>query len=444
MTVRRSLLVVATAAMVVAATAVPASASESRARTTRVSVSSTGEQGNGRSFGLFISAGGRYVAFDSEATNLVPGDTNGWSDVFLRDRRTGTTSLVSVSSTGTQGDFPSSGPSVSADGRYVVFVSLATNLVPGDTNGAFDVFVRDRWAGTTRRVSVSSAGAQGDNASFGGVISTDGRYVAFISAASNLVPGDTNGVTDAFVRDLRTGTTTRVNVSDTGAQANGGTVSRIAITPGGRYVGFSSDASNLVPGDTNGAVDVFVRDRRAGTTTRVNVSSTGAEAAAGSFSGEVSFSDNGRYVGFSSDAGNLVPGDTNGLGDVFVRDRRTGTTSLISVSLAGTVGNSASSEPALSADGRFVAFNSFASDLVPGDTNGRFDVFVRDRRAGTTILVSVSNTGEQGNANSANPSITANGRDIAFYSDASNLVPGDTNGVGDVFVRHLGGRSQDD
>ncbi len=242
--------------------------------TTRVSVNSTGAQGNGHSAYPSISADGRFVAFASGASNLVPGDTGYW-DVFVHDRQTGTTTRVSVSSTGTQSNDNSGDPSISADGLYVAFTSSAQNLIPGDTNGRADVFVHDRQTGTTTRVSVNSTGTQGDFNSWRPAISANGRYVAFISDATTLVPGDTNGRADVFVHDRQTGATTRVSVSSAGIQGDGFVEgsSTPSISADGRFVAFASGASNLVPGDTNNQKDVFVHDRQTGATTRVSVSS---------------------------------------------------------------------------------------------------------------------------------------------------------------------------
>jgi len=223
----------------------------------RVSVASGGTQGNGDSGCPSISADGRYVAFQSYASNLVPGDTNEVGDVFVHDRLTGQTTRVSVASDGTEGNDYSRRPSISADGRYVAFASLASNLVPGDTNGTWDVFVHDRLTGQTTRVSVASGGAQGNSGSWCPSISADGRYVAFQSYASNLVPGDTNGVLDVFVHDRLTGQTTRVSVASDGTQGDSYSFGS-SISADGRYVAFSSLASNLVPGDTNDKPDIFV------------------------------------------------------------------------------------------------------------------------------------------------------------------------------------------
>ena len=319
--------------------------------TERVSVSSDGAQGNKDSFGSpAISSSGRFVAFKSDATNLVPGDTNRYEDVFVHDRKTGNTRRVSVTSGGAQGNGSSFEPVISAGGRFVAFGSFATNLVPGDTNDYEDVFVHDRRTGKTWRVSVSSGGSQGNVYSYGPAISPGGRFVAFSSSATNLVPRDTNDSGDVFVHDRRTGTTERVSVSSDGAQGNQQS-SQPAISPGGRFVAFSSQATKLVPGDTNRWDDVFVHDRRTGTTERVSVSSGGAQGNKGS--GSPTISPGGRFVAFSSAATNLVPGDTNGLIDVFVRDRRTGTTERVSVGSGGTQGDHGGGGPAaISSDGR--------------------------------------------------------------------------------------------
>jgi Tol biopolymer transport system component len=426
----------ATVGILAIAVLLAAAASAQPGTTERASVSSSGEQGNDLSGSPSISADGRFVAFSSYASNLVPGDTNGDLDVFVRDRELGTTERVSLSPIGDQGDGDSYYPSISADGRFVAFQSSASSLVPGDTNGVVDVFVRDRQLGTTERVSVSSSGGQGNNESGYPSISADGRFVAFQSYASNLVPGDTNGRADVFVRDRQLETTERVSLSSSGEQGNSESW-YLSISADGRFVAFQSSASNLVPGDTNVDHDVFVRDRQLGTTGRVSVSSSGEQ---GNYAASryPSISADGRFVAFSSYAPNLVPGDTNGTHDVFVRDRELGTTERVSLSSSGEQGNSQSWDPSISADGRFVAFFSWASNLVPGDTNGYLDAFVRDRELGTTERVSLSSSGEQGNDISGwfyALSVSANGRFVAFRSDASNLVAGDTNGYRDVFVR---------
>jgi Tol biopolymer transport system component len=375
----------------------------------RVSLATDGTQGDSDSSGNdspSISADGRYVAFDSLSSNLVPGDTNGFSDVFVRDRQTNTTTRVSLATDGTQGDSYSDNPSISADGRYIAFRSNASNLVPGDTNGTEDIFVRDRQTNTTTRVSVASDGTQGNDFSDNPSISADGRYVAFESYASNLVPGDTNATYDIFVRDRQTNTTTRVSVASDGTQGNNGS-SYPSISADGRYVAFASIAGNLVPGDTNGLYDIFVRDRQTNTTTRVSVATDGTQG--NDYSLNPHISADGRYIAFESAASNLVPGDTNGTNDIFVRDRQTNTTTRVNVASDGTQGNGYSAFSSISADGRYVAFASYANNLVPGDTNGAYDVFVATLSLPPAHAMSISpNQGTQGQTLD-NVIITGNG-----------------------------------
>jgi len=227
------------------------------AGTTRVSVNSVDAEVDGSSERPSISSDGRYIVFGSEATNLVAGDTNATNDIFLHDTQTGATTRVSVDSVGAEADGSSEEPSISSDGRYVVFNSEATNLVAGDTNAAQDIFVHDTQTGATTRVSVNSVGAEANDRSIVSHISSDGRYVVFNSEATNLVAGDTNAARDIFVHDTQTGATTRVSVNSVGAEANDRS-ERPSISSDGRYVVFSSEATNLVAGDTNGVDDIFI------------------------------------------------------------------------------------------------------------------------------------------------------------------------------------------
>lgn len=408
------------------------------AATDRASVSSTSAEGNDlSSFGAISSdaAGARYVTFESRATNLVAGDTNGVADIFLRDRQTGTTTRVSVNSAGVQSDGTSSKPRVSSDGRYVVFSSRGTNLAGApDPEFDLDVFVRDTVSGTTSCASVTPAGVPGNDQSFYPSITSDGRYVVFHSAASDLVAGDTNGQWDVFVRDLVAGTTERVSVSSSGAQANG--ISQFGrISDDGRYVVFISNATNIVAGKTNTYFEVFLRDRVAGTTTRIT-NATSGEVNADSYA-VPEISGNGDFVVFSSWASNLVAGDTNALYDAFLWNRVQGTILRVNVASDGTQANARvyNEGMGVSNDGRYVVYSSAATNLVAGDTNGVEDVFVRDTALGTTTRVSVDGSGAQGNGASLRPLISADGRRIVFESAASNLVSGDTNGAIDVFVR---------
>jgi Tol biopolymer transport system component len=403
--------------------------------TTRVSVDSFGVQGNDWSWHRpSLSADGRYVAFMSRASNLVPGDTNRTDDVFVHDRQTGETRRVSVNSFGVEGNDQSWNPAISGDGRHVAFVSEASSLVPADTNERCDVFVHDRQTRHTERVSVDSSGVQANDWSgFSYIsISGDGWCVAFSSPASNLVAGDDNDKEDVFVHDRQTGETTRASVDSSGLQSNDESWDA-TLSWSGRHVEFTSQASNLVLGDTNDVWDVFVRDRVAGETTRVSVATSGVQG--GDFSWDASLSPDGRYVAFTSWASNLVANDTNASSDVFVHDRQTGETVRVSVDSAGGQANYTSGAPSISAGGLRVAFTSQASNLVPADTNGDTDLFVHDRYLGQTTRASVDSSGAQANSVSWVGSISAHGRYVAFESTASNLVPGDTNDVPDIYVR---------
>jgi len=387
-------------------------------------------QANGGSDGPSLSADGRYVAFSSAASNLVSGDTNSARDIFVRDRKLHKTYRVSVSTTGVQANGDSDLPSISADGRYVAFVSIASNLVPNDTNGLSDIFVRDRTLHTTTRVSTGALG-QSDGASYDPSISSDGRYIAFDSGADNLVSGDTNTSSDVFVRDRVLHKTFRSSISTAGVQGNEGSIDP-SISADGRYVAFDSGATTLVAGDTNGAEDIFVRDRTLHTTTRVSAGALGQSDGA---SYDPSISSDGRYVAFASSADNLVSGDTNTHEDVFVRDRTLHKTFRSSISSAGLQADADCFGASISGGGRFVIFTSAALNLVPPGTNGFDDVFVRDRTLHKTLLVSVGPGGLQEDAGSGAGVVSSGGRYVGFWSDADNLVSSDTNGVADVFAR---------
>lgn len=423
--------------------------------TARVSVDSRGNQGYATSHSPAISANGRYVAFASEAM-LVDDDTNGGdenSDIYVHDRQSGQTTRMSVDSAGGQINGWAWRPTISGDGRYVAFQSDSDDLDGGYPNGLDDVFVHDRQTGETHLVSADAAGHPGNHASWAAALSANGRYVAFASNASNLVGGDTQtceddyygtiSCPDIFVRDLQTGQTSRVSLSTAGEQGNAESYNP-DISPDGQYVAFQSSASNLVAGDTNGTVDVFVHDRQTGETTRVSLNSAGAQGTGDSE--DPAISADGRYVAFGSYASNLVSGDTQtckvGSGsancpDIFVHDRQTGRTTRVSVDSASNQANAASYEPAISADGQYVGFYSGANNLVPGDTNDAGDVFVHDRYTGQTRRVSVGPGGRQGVGGAAgSPVFSADGRYVAFDSSAKNLVPGDL-GDHDVFVHDL-------
>lgn len=402
----------------------------------RVSLTDNESQPNGFSDWPTLSEDSRYIAFNSYATDLVAGDTNGFSDSFVRDIQTGITRRVSITSSGGQGNAHSYDTIMSANGRYATFLSLASNLVPQiDVNGTYDVFVYDLQTGTTTAVSVGTNNRLGSSgaSSYHQTISADGRYIAFNSSMPNLISGDTNSRSDIFVRDMQTGLMRRVSVGPNGLQSNGHSY-YTGMSQDGRFITFHSAATNLVPGDTNGRNDIFVHDVQTGQTTRVSVTSSGAQSQGGD-SLYPSISADGRFVAFRSAAANLVPGDGNQSWDIFLHDRQTGTTSLVSASSEGEIADHDSLKPSISGDGRFVVFDSYAANLVPGDTNAQGDIFVRDTILGTTRRVSVASNGAEGIGGEAMyPTISVTGEFIAFKSAATNLVPGDTNGVADIFI----------
>jgi len=420
-----SILTVAVASIATPALAAP--------NTVRPSISNNEVQANGSSTFSAVSQDGRYVAFDSSANNLIGLDSNAASDIFVRDRRADTTRRVSIRSNGTQANGASQTPAMSNSGRFVAFSSSASNLVPGDTNATVDIFVHNRKTGKTTRVSTLSNGDEANGASSLPRISADGRFVSFESSANNLVPGDGNGTTDIFVKDRNTGRTRRVSLRSNGAQGNG--PSTVAdISPNGRYVTFQSTATNLVNGDTNATGDVFLHDRNNKKTKLASLGSAGQGTLQSLFP---SVSSDGQ-VAFASASSNLVGGDTNATFDIFVRNTRDNIIRRVSINTAGVQGNGQSPtawRPQISGQGRYVAFESNATNLVQNDTNGVSDVFVRDRKKDKTKRVSVRFDGSQGNNASFIPDITDNGRFIVFTSLATNLVVGDSNGTNDVFLR---------
>lgn len=404
-----------------------------------------------------MSANGRYVAFVSDATNLAANDNNNASDVFVRDRLTGQTILVSVNATGTgTADQFSNGPTITPDGRFVVFLSASSNLVTDDAAQLIheDVYIRDLQLGTTKLVSRNFAGAGRGNGSSGSFdalsISDDGRYVVFTSFATDLTAfTDNNNQQDVFVRDLQTNTTKLVSVNKD-ATGPGNNVSKVGvITPDGRFVAFISQARDLTAIDTPGQ-QVFIRDLQTNTTKLVtpNFSGTGASSGGADPTGDrnLAISDDGRFVAFVSDSSNLVPNDTGSTRDIFVRDNQLETTFMVNVANNGlppTTGNSG--RFAMTPDGRYITFVSGCDTLVNNDSNQQQDVFVRDLQTNTTTLISVNQNGVAGGNGQADgffvslfvrPSISDDGRYVSFGSSAANLTSTpDTNNSLDIFVR---------
>lgn len=401
----------------------------------RASLDAAGLESDNHSGSFALSRDGRFVVFSSAATNLVQNDTNGREDVFVRDRLLNTIERVSVDSAGVEGDLQSNQATISADGRFVVFSSWAANLVPNDANNTNDVFLRDRSLGTTTRISVNASGAEGDSGSYQPAFTSNGRWITFLSSATNLVPGDVNDARDVFLYDRETGALELESISTSGVQGNawaGGSSGGPFASADGRYVVFQSPATNMVTGDTNGFTDVFVRDRVLATTTRVTFGVGGAQVNAAV--DVTSITADARFIGLVSLASNLVPGDTNGQFDSFVLDRTTGVTERVSVSSNGAEALGSSWACMLSEDGRYAVFSDTAANLVPNDTNGMRDVFRRDRVAQTTALVSRSLTGQPSNDHCVYPAISGDGLTAGFGSAASTLVFGDMNGFIDVFV----------
>lgn len=390
---------------------------------TRVSVDSSGGQANAYSYSGQISADGRFVAFDSDANNLVPNDTNNFSDVFLRDRQLGTTVRVSVDANGAETNNGSGAPAVSADGRFVAFESDATNLIAGDTNGFTDIYLKDMQTGAVTRVSVDSSGAQADNNSSSPSISGDGRYVAFATDADNLAPNDVNGVRDIIVRDVQGGVTMRASVD-----ANATSFDPV-ISLDGRFVAFSSSATNLVGGDTNGKTDVFVFAIQTGQVTRESINTNGEQG--DQDSSYPAISGDGRYLAFASGSTNFMTEDTNQQTYAYVRDRQLGTLTLASVDdgfpMLGHVYGIV-----ISANGRYLVFDFDQW----GDGAPQTEFYLHDRETNQTISTGLKSTID-GFGGPIGPSLSSDGLLLAFASSAANLVSNDTNGMRDIFVKEL-------
>lgn len=399
--------------------------------TTRVSVDDAGLQGMQSSGNPVITPDGRYVAFQSDAA-FVPADTNGMTDVYVHDRLLGTTELVSWTYLNTISTGRALEPCISADGQRIAFYSAATDLVPNpDANGSFDVFLRDRTLGTTELISVSLTGAAGDQYSFFPDISGDGRYIVYESRATDLVTGDTLGVSDVFRRDLLTNTTDRVSVGPGGVEANNYS-SRPAISADGHSVAFESQATNLGPPDTGPTRDIYVRNYAMGSMVMASLKSTGGQSIFGSANPDIS--GDGTVVVFEGNG--LVPNDTNGATDVHLRDFVLGKTTRVSTSSIGTEAHGYSVTPSISDNGRFVAFKCSAKDILfpKAPTQPYTQIYVKDRKYGSTGLISANPTGDYGAHISETPAISADGQWVAFGSYASDLVPGDSNDVRDIFV----------
>ncbi|RJQ46131.1 MAG: hypothetical protein C4534_03225 [Gaiellales bacterium] len=405
------------------------------------------EQGDANSSQPAISADGRFVAFTSESTNLGRSATLG-RNVFIKDVESGATTLVSASEAGTEGNGDSEQPAISADGRFVAFASDASDLVAADGNDTClnavganincrDVFLKDTQTGGVKLVSADGAGNQAEGTSRQPAISADGRFIAFVSDAPNLAPGDGNGETDVFLKDMSSGALQQVSANPEGSAGNGRSALP-AISADGRYVAFSSLAEDLVENDANGKTDVFIRDTQTGALALVSTDAAGAQGNRASGFDALAISADGRFVVFESEADNLVEGDANGKRDVFLKDTQTGAVTLVSTDAAGAQGEDDSfMSVAVSRDGRTVFFSSNANNLAPGDVASKSDIFRKDVSAGTVDILSTDSAGAFGDGSSECLAATPDGALVAFSSSAANLAPGDANGKDDIFLKDL-------
>lgn len=433
--------------------------------TTLISRQSTADGaagGDNATSDVSISADGRYVAFRSFADNLSGVDATGMTDIFVRDTQTNETTLVSreTGAAGPAADDDSEDPAISADGRFVVFESDADNL-SADANPSFvNVFVRDLETDTTTLVS-RETGAAGigaaDHSDGTGPpgISADGRFVAFMSEANNLSTEENEAFLNVFVRDTQSNTTILASRATGAAGLGAGADSNTsAISANGRFVGFQTQADNLAAGQDNSAGNVFLRDLETGSTELISRMST-SEGGAGA-DGNSSFpaiSADGRYVAFNSVAENLIgghfdetcldptpPSELN-CAQVYLRDRTTSETKLISrVGDELLAGEGSSDHAAISADGRYIAFESDADNLSTADADATNDIFVSDATTMEITLVSRQSAGEgaaAGEDDSSDPEISSTGRFVAFESTADNLSTVDGDVFSDAFLRDV-------
>ena len=352
----------------------------------RVSVASDGTQSDDDSQAASISSDGNITALESFASTLVAGNITVFSDIYIHAIDTGTTERITDNINGLGSDGDSQAPSIDADGNFVAFQSAATDLVAGDANGRVDVFVYDTTNAITDLISLNFNGLGTDGDSTAPSISADGNFVAFQSEATDLVAGDANGRVDIFVYDTTNATTDLISLNFNGLGTDGDSTAP-SISADGGFVAFQSEATDLVAGDANGRVDIFVYDT------------------------------------------------TNTTTDLFVTDINAGSTEIVSIDVFGQGADGDSTSPSISADGRFVAFQSDATDLVFGDSNGQTDIFIWDRQNNNMVRINLNEAGNQAQgSDSLAPAISADGKFVAFDSAADNLVANDTNGNIDVFV----------
>lgn len=404
------------------------------------STSYDGSGWNGESRYSSVSKDGKYIAFWSQASNLVTNDTNGVADIFVRDVANNSTTRVSVASDGTQANRPSANPKISSDGRYVVFESTAFNLISSDVNNdTSDIFIHDRQTGVTELVSKNTSGAQANSNghSYEPDISRDGRYVVFSSAANNFDPNAyfING-SKIYVRDRKLNTTTLISKADDGTiQTSGHSSQGPTISCDGAHVAFTTSASNLTANDTNGYSDVLLVDRVGGH--KVYNVTEGGNAPT---SNRPSVSCDGSTIIFASTASNLISDDTNGVSDIFTYNVTTGTKERVSVNSSGSQASGMSDNPSISSNGKCVAFASHATELAGGNNNIK-EVFIRNLLTGTTELVSRRTT-QVSVYESDRPEISDNGKYIS-YDSADALQASDSDGTWDIYRSETGAQGCD-
>jgi Tol biopolymer transport system component len=383
-----------------------------------------------------ISGDGRYVVFSSTSTQLVTGDTNGLADVFVKDRKTGSIVRANTNSAGSQmitGEIQSS-VRISDDGRFVAFGGWQTGLVPGFTGTYRSILIKDMQTGTVSVADISSSGTPGNANATTFDMSANGRYVTFITNATNLGYTDTNAGRDVYVRDRISGTTTLLSKSYSSGNTSNGQNGTPSISCDGAYIAFMSTSNDIAPGDANGNNDLFLVDRVNNTTRDITIS---ANALSG---GEPHVSCDGTTVIFPSWASNLVSGDTNGVSDFFAYNTYDDSFELVSQSSSGsqaTTDTTSRSSGTVSYDGKYVVISS-SDALASSDTNGRSDVYLRNSNDSTTTVLSMRNSSTQSTGTSNLPAVSANGRYVIYYSEDSGLVSGDTNNTPDIFVSETG------
>ena len=406
-----------------------------------VSVTSEGDQSSGYSVEPEVSDDGRHVVFYAAADDLVPGDTNGFADVFVRDRLTNETTRVSINSDGEQANGDCRFPTISGDGRMVAFHSSADNLVPDDTNSEWDIFVHDRNTGVTVRASLGPMGKESDAGGFFGSISGNGQFVVF-NTGEPLSEKDTNNVSDIYRHDLISKDTVRVSVGTGGFQIHGASVDA-AISYYGEYVAFSSLANNVDPIDIDNRYDIYVRDILSDETELVSRSSSNKQSADEKCELPVVSAD-GQKIAFISEATNLIEGEQLGVKNAFLYDRSENLMRLMSRSYCGEPGDDRTHTVAVTPDGQWVVFFSEAQNLVPGGSWPEASIFLRNTLTNQILEVSEASDGSPANGGSFDPALTNDGHIVVFSSVADNLVEDDMNDTHDIFAHELVCISQQD